>query len=375
MSENQDIEIQNARVLILELLKGEECSNQIIQNCMEASVDQSYLLGKLGIHRIAAYAYWILNKRNLLKYFNREFTNVLKTIYMSSCEQSKIFRQNLAYLAELFQNAKFPYAVLKGAQLINLYPEGTRTSNDIDILVNREDVPDVTHLLKNQGFQQGILKGDDFFPASRRDIVNALLNRGETIPFVKRLDYGYKPYMELDINISVNESSIQTKNTVKQMLEHTLQIIHTEQGDLYTLDIVDFLLHLCAHLYKEASVFQWVKMGRDLSLYKFLDVRLFWDAYMTQEYFSVLVNRVTQYGLQDAFNYTFFYLSNLWGFDDEQLNEYLRKMDSHISDVMNTVYDLETKVKYSYIDNLNDRIFNDSHRNNLIKYNDGTRGL
>ena len=34
----------------------------------------------------------------------------------------------------------------------------------------------------------------------------------------------------------------------------------------------DFFLHLCAHLYKEATTLPWIEMHRDMTLYKYCDI-------------------------------------------------------------------------------------------------------
>jgi hypothetical protein len=34
----------------------------------------------------------------------------------------------------------------------------------------------------------------------------------------------------------------------------------------------DFFIHLCAHLYKEATTLPWIEMRRDMTLYKYCDI-------------------------------------------------------------------------------------------------------
>ena len=41
-----------------------------------------------------------------------------------------------------------------------------------------------------------------------------------------------------------------------------------------TLNDEDFFIHLCTHLYKEATTLPWVQMRRDMTLYKFSDIYL-----------------------------------------------------------------------------------------------------
>ena len=47
-----------------------------------------------------------------------------------------------------------------------------------------------------------------------------------------------------------------------------------KDSDIMTLDESDFFIHLCAHLYKEATTLPWVEMKRDMTLYKYADIYL-----------------------------------------------------------------------------------------------------
>ena len=42
--------------------------------------------------------------------------------------------------------------------------------------------------------------------------------------------------------------------------------------EIPTLEEGDFFVHLCCHLYKEATTLPWVEMNRDMTLYKYCDI-------------------------------------------------------------------------------------------------------
>ena len=69
-------------------------------------------------------------------------------------------------------------------------------------------------------------------------------------------------YLEIDVNFSLGFSPGMDESIVRTFLEKTQPLIFDA---ISTLNDVDFLLHLCAHLYKEATVMSWVEMGRDIS--------------------------------------------------------------------------------------------------------------
>lgn len=50
--------------------------------------------------------------------------------------------------------------------------------------------------------------------------------------------------------------------------------VRTDGLKIPSLDAPDFIIHLCAHLYKEAAALPWVEMKRDMSLYKYCDIYL-----------------------------------------------------------------------------------------------------
>lgn len=172
------------------------------------------------------------------------------------------------------EDASFPYALLKGAYLTTkVYEEGCRTSNDLDILIEEENVSTLQDILKADGFIQGYyMKNEDrIVPATRRDIILSKMNYGETVPFAKFID-GNLFYV--DINFSVDFKPEKEKKTVSELLSNIEKV---EYGDTYyyTLDKYAFFIHLCCHLYKEATTMEWVKEGRDLQLYKFSDINVY----------------------------------------------------------------------------------------------------
>lgn len=341
------------------------CLSEIDANINFENVEQYQVLGLLCMHRCAGIAYHNLLQSQLLTQINREMRTTLQAIYESNVRKNKAMLKSLNYMSIIFQKIQFPYALLKGAKLIELYPLGTRTSNDIDLLINRENVPQITKILTEEGFRQGFIRNNEFKEASRKEIVNALLNRGETIPFVKQVEWTGMKYLEIDVNISVDETSCSKKNVVKKMLEHVVPQIHTDSETLYILDAVDFFIHLCTHLYKEATTYQWVEMGRDLSLYKFLDIYMYWKNCMKEEYIPILKRRTEEYNLREAVYYSLYHTNKLWNMENDSVQQFLDDLYLVNNEVLNTVYDPSTSQRYNYLDLFEERIFNERHREML----------
>ena len=250
-------------------------------------------------HRVGGIAYYVLKKFNLLGQVNREFRNGLKSCYEMNLVKTTAFKDILYSLSTVFSEAQFPYAFLKGAYLSNeIYPDGLRTSNDFDVLVNQCDLTACTNLLLDNGFVQGFYRHEKgIVPATRRDILNSRMNRGETVPFLKQAKSVGMDVIEVDVNFSLDFKAKHERDLVSEILMNT-QIFKIGDQQLSTLSKTDFLIQLCVHLYKEATIYNWVEMGRDLSLYKFCDIYAFVAKFGDSKYFSHLEEKIHHYGLE-----------------------------------------------------------------------------
>ncbi len=220
-----------------------------IRSFMPDSIDYPYVLGHLHFNRVGSAAYYTLNKLNLIGKTNREFRNSLKTVFDTNKTKSESFKKALDYLGGILKNAEFPHALLKGSHLVSLYPTGLRTSNDIDILVNFEDSSKISELLLKNGFLQGNTRSGEFVKATRAEIISSQINRGETVPFIKKVNLPFMRFLEVDINFSLDFKPEQEKSLVSELLKNTQPEIKTKNGCLNTLSPPDFLIQLCLHLW------------------------------------------------------------------------------------------------------------------------------
>ncbi len=266
------------------------------------SIEQeSEMLGELCTNRIAGIAYLNLKKLGNLRVI-KEFENTLRAVYLDNVNRTQQYKRNVKLISKLLENVGFPYALLKGAYLTTkVYEEGCRTSNDLDILAEEENVSAVQDILKANGFIQGYYMKNEgmIVPATRRDIILSKMNFGETVPFAKFID-GNLFYV--DINFSVDFKPEKEKKTVSELLS-TIEKVEYEDTYYYTLDKYAFLIHLCCHLYKEATTMEWVKAGRDLQLYKFSDINVYLHD-RSKEYFDELLVIIETMQLEKECYYT-----------------------------------------------------------------------
>ena len=215
------------------------------------------VFGKLLANRTGPITYASLMKNGLSDRIGREYRTVLRTLFESSLSKNKVYLGQVNYIDSILQSTGIPYAPLKGAVLCPEYPEGYRSANDIDILISSKDIDTVSAALLSEGFNQGYLKNGVFREASRAEIVRTRMTRGETVPFFKLTENGY---LEVDINFSFDYMSDAS---------HVTERVLNGSG---RLGRDDFLIHLCSHLYKEAATLPWIMMGRDMSVYKYVDL-------------------------------------------------------------------------------------------------------
>lgn len=172
----------------------------------------------------------------------------------------------------------------------NILPD-TRISNDIDLLVRPSDVTLIGEALFKAGFRQGDIRNGNFVPASRKNIIESKMLRGETVPYIIEIGLPHMKFLEVDINFSLDYKNGET-DILESMLSNSIRV-----GNIMTLDKNDFFLHLCCHLYKEATTLPWVEMNRDMTLYKYADIYMLLDE-MTEADIAELFARANDFELE-----------------------------------------------------------------------------
>lgn len=256
------------------------------------------IIGQIISNKIAGIAFPKINKY----YCSKAVYHALEVLYINNLNEALLYRNIIAYLSNILANCKIPYAFIKGSFLISaLYQPGQRTANDIDILVNERDIGELQSILKQNGFQQGYFNGNlKFFPADRSQILMSRMNYGETVPWVKLIDG--RP-VTVDLNFSVDYKPNGSNDIVRKLLEYCTTVT-VDDYELRTLAPVEFFIHLCCYLYKEATTYDWVRRRKDLMLYKFSDINVFLHKYGKKQFFEDLTKRVRELGVEKACYYT-----------------------------------------------------------------------
>lgn len=257
---------EKEKILFKELCKFE--SDSFDTSLLEFATPQ--VLGQLFFNRMQGVAYGVLEKNGCLNKVNREFRNSLKSAYEQNIEKNHSFFNCVKYLSDILKHCECPTVMLKGGLLCGIYPDGFRTSNDIDLLVKPKDVTAAGNILSENGFKQGSITNGKFIPAGRKEIIESKMLRGETVPYIKEMNLPGMKYLEVDINFSLDYKN--SDDSVINEMMNRRAYRKVKNCCISTLCKEDFFIHLCGHLYKEASTLPWVQMKRDMTLYKYAAV-------------------------------------------------------------------------------------------------------
>ena len=336
--------------LFFELCKFLDPNKKKIKRLIENGSATPELLGNLFANRVTGIAHGVLKKCDLLHMVDREFRAALINTAIMNEKIVDDFRGCVNYLSTELEACGVPYALLKGAYLCNKYEKGYRTSNDIDILIASNDVGKVSALLKLAGFKQGEVKNGAFIPATRQQIIQSKMTRGETVPFIKPTKLPFVKFVEVDLNFSLDYKN-GDDDILKKMLSRT-QKVSFDNMQIRTLDNFDFVLHLCAHLYKEATTLPWIKMKRDMTFYKYCDIYMMLSSFSKEE-FAELLKRANENGLEMEIAYC---LQSLKAFFGDSLGV-LGDNIEFIGNVNEVVSPEEKKIYYYSESNVIKRFF------------------
>lgn len=322
------------------------------------------VLGQLFFNRMQSIAYGILRDRGLLGKVNREFRNSLMGAYEQNVEKNKSFFECVMYLNGILVQCGYKYAMLKGSYLCGCYPQGFRTSNDIDLLVLPEDVTGIGNVLLNAGFHQGSIRNGKFAPATRKEIIESRMMRGETVPYIKQVCLPKMQFLEVDINFSLDYKPGNTQ-IVRGMLEN--MSTETVAGvEIPTLNEGDFFVHLCSHLYKEATTLPWVAMNRDMTLYKYCDIYMLLND-IDKDKTERLFERARILGMEKICAFSVLQTASLFDFRNEHASVLAGSVLESDPDFLHTVISPRDKKRYIFEEkDILERFF-DENRTQLLE--------
>lgn len=174
--------------------------------------------------------------------------------------------RKIAYLDIVFKefnDNNIPVIALKGLIVRELYPEPyQRSMYDADILVNEKDIPKITEVLKNIGYD--LESGDEKFNLKFKHRIYPIIQVHWSLIKEKELDE------------AIWQNTIKTK------------IINTE---ITALSYEDFALHLCHNMIQHMT-------DRGIGLRQIADLVLFTEAYRDKIDWTSFMSKVKEQGIE-----------------------------------------------------------------------------
>ena len=318
------------------------------------------VLGQLFFNRMQAVAYGTLSRHGLLGQVNREFRNSLRDAYMKNKEKNESFFRCVDHIENVLAHCSCPYALLKGAYLCKRYPMGYRTSNDIDILVHPNDVTEIGNALQDSGFKQGNIRSGEFVQATRKEIIEAIMMRGEAVPYIKEINYPGMQFLEVDINFSLDYKQGDT-DLLEKIMKNTV-VEEISEYRVRTLRKDDFFVHLCSHLYKEATTLPWVEMMRDMTLYKYCDIYMLLNDEI-RENVDFLFARAKELDMQKICAFAVIHVSKLFDFQNTYAIEVAESILDKDLDFIHKIISPRTKKTYVFSEkDIKERFFSENRK-------------
>lgn len=336
--------IKKENELFFELCKFKKPNKEKLESLIKENAT-SPLLGELFFNRMQGVAYGILKNNNLLGSTNREFRNALRNAHGYNVRLNDNYYECIDLVSRILRPHKGKYAMLKGALLCKVYPEGYRTSNDVDLLVRPSDVTIIGTALANAGFMQGNIRNGEFSPATRKEIIESKMMRGETVPYILEVNLPFMRFLEVDINFSLdfkNDDAVALESMLCRTVEFKIG-----NSSIMTLNKYDFFIHLCCHLYKEATTLPWIRMKRDMSLYKFADIYLLLDDF-AGNVAEQLFFRASELGALDICSCVIKWTCVLFDIEENYLKSLAEKYLKNDDSILQTVVAPSEKKTYFY---------------------------
>ena len=221
-------------------------------------------------------------------------------------------------ISRKLHEAGIPCLSFKGVSLISLaYGDiGLRRVGDIDLLIPREKVYNVTEVLRMLGYDQFVKNLD----SDRKLRVPNLYSHEWRMRWHHHILEFSRPalssndeldYFYVEIHITLNHP------TAEYCLEHeplfAKSITTTLLGvDLETLPLEEYFLFLCEHLYRETRFISHIKDGTDQRLSKYCDVNEFAERLGNQLDWALLTDIALQANMKRPVHYTLNVLERLF---------------------------------------------------------------
>ena len=315
--------------------KNEKDINEI-NSLLDEELDWVEVAGIMLNHRLGGYVIKGLDKEQKEK-MPKEVSKALGFLVKAQKEQFKENIEELRKVNVALLGDDIRFAALKGAFFgCEMYEKGTRGSNDIDLLVYEEDLDKLDVCLRNMGYIQSNMTNGEFVEATKKEKIIQRMNYHDLVPYVKPSSDGI---FELDINFLFDGKT----NLVDKDVYDMGTKIYKGDYEIVGLNYYTNMAFLCCHFYREASDTIWTSGGRDVTLYKIVDMMNYIRHYREHLDYEELVNIIKILHIEKKAYFTFKIMTEFY--DDKFLVAMLEKLSKYETedDEMKKIYDSKNK--------------------------------
>ncbi|KOG08199.1 hypothetical protein ADK35_42010 [Streptomyces viridochromogenes] len=199
---------------------------------------------------------------------------VFTSVFEGNRRRNEELRAEFGRILAALNETGVRYAIRKGPLLCErLFPDpGARRTNDFDLLVTSAGAREVSAMLADQGYKQGLLSTDgQVRPYKRSTRAFWGLHVNNALPFIKATTASGVEAFLVDLCLSILPERDRRVVGSEEFLARAVPVVSCGV-DAFALSPADELLDLCQHLYKEADASFYISAGRDIALSKFIDV-------------------------------------------------------------------------------------------------------
>jgi len=319
--------MKQEHTLILQACLVDKSDEEIdqISNLLSSKLDWCEIAGQLLNHRLGGYFYFGLTQEQR-KHVPKEVIKALELLIYAQKVQTQSRMKTIMEINQVLTESNIHFAMLKGTVFIaDVYTElGSRRSNDIDIMVKEDDLPELDKILRNRGYiQTNQSEGEELKEASKKEKLIQRMNYHDLVPYVKQEE---SDISEIDINFLFDSKD----NLIDdQVFGYEMREYAYGDYSVTGLPIYLHLAHLCIHFHREGTNTLWTNEKRDVVIYKVVDIINSLRKHIKEINIDDWCNLMKDLNLQKQCYYTFFVLSQFYNNGNiEKITEHLKPSDS-----------------------------------------------
>jgi hypothetical protein len=257
--------------------------------------------------------------------------HLLRSSYLFSLMRSQAFARELRQIIARLDGRGVAAMVRKGAFLASeVYADpAIRYMVDIDLFVPEESIRAFTQVMQDLGYRQGRDSADrrTMEPLRREVAVFYQLHVAELPPFLRLTSDPYIDVFTVDVRKNMLErasgKSISASDLLKRASRRRLV------GEpAWALGPEDMLLDLTLHLFREATTLATIQAGKDLCIYRFLDIHEYYKWALPSFDADRFLSLTREYGVEAEVYYALHFTNALYtGVIEHRLLDGLRPVD------------------------------------------------